>query len=405
MSKGSSQPATSTVTSTQSNLPTYAQPYYEAALNTATGVTGIGPDGKGVGSQPQYTGQQVAGFSDLQNNAIAGANDLSSLYQPYAQNAANTLGNALAQPTQFNYQAQQYNPSTFSASQVNAPALQVAQIQGPQQYSQQALSQYMDPYIQNVVNANKAAAVQDFQTQQADRDAAAIRQGAFGGGRDAVVNGVAQNGLASRLSALENQGLESAYQNAQNQFGIANQLGLQTQLANQNSFNTTQGLGAQLGLQSQLANQSAGLQAQQMGEQSNQFGANYDMSSALAAAQGQATANQANIQNGLTGANLYSQLGTQNLANQSNALGTQYQFGAQQQGLTQQQENIDYQNFVNQRDYAKNQLAYYMGLLHGTPTAVNSDVVTQQAQPSTLSQLGGLGIAGLGLSNIASKIG
>ena len=399
MSKGGGSTSPTNTVSTTTNLPTYAQPYYESALNTAGAITGVGTSA-GIGNMPQYTGELVAGFNPLQQNAVNSSANLQSTYQPQMADAYTAAQNAVTQPTTFNYSGQTYDPTQFSATQINAPSLQDASVQGPTAYTADNLQQYMDPYVQNVINTNMASAVQNYQTLQNQNAAQAVNQGAYGGGRDAVVQGVTQNGLAQQLSSIENQGLESAYQNAQGEFNTQNQLGLQSQLANQSSFNQTQDLMAQLGYSTQAANQQAGLTAQQLAEQSSQFGATYDMNSALAAAQGQAQAQEANQANNLQGASVLGSLGTQNLSDQSNALATQYQMGAQQQGLQQQQDTSAYNQYVNNRDYAKNQLAYYMSLLTASPQSINSNVTNAAANPSTISQLGGLGIAGLGLSNL-----
>jgi hypothetical protein len=77
--------------------------------------------------------------------------------------------------------------------------------------------------------------------------------------------------------------------------------------------------------------------------------------------------------------------------------------GGAQEAKTQQGYDSAYADFVNQRDYEKNQLAFYGGLLHGVPVQPNSDTTTYQAEPSTTQQLMGLGIGGLGAYKALSK--
>ena len=97
-------------------------------------------------------------------------------------------------------------------------------------------------------------------------------------------------------------------------------------------------------------------------------------------------------------------IGGQGLQAQEGILGLQAQTGATQQ---QQQQNIinqAVQNYAMQQQYPYQQLSFLSGLLHGLPL---QSVSTQsyQAPPSTLSQVAGLGtagIAGLGLYNAMS---
>jgi len=84
-------------------------------------------------------------------------------------------------------------------------------------------------------------------------------------------------------------------------------------------------------------------------------------------------------------------------------LGAQAGVGAQQQQQTQQGLETQYQDFMNQRDYAKQQIGWEAGILHGVPGPSNSNVVGYTAPPSGVGQAIGLGIAGLGAYNAANK--
>ena len=77
--------------------------------------------------------------------------------------------------------------------------------------------------------------------------------------------------------------------------------------------------------------------------------------------------------------------------------------GQQQQALTQQQQDVAYQDFLNQRDYSKQQANYMAGIIHGTPVTAQSNVTGYQAPPNMTGQIAGLGIAGLGAYNAATK--
>jgi len=70
--------------------------------------------------------------------------------------------------------------------------------------------------------------------------------------------------------------------------------------------------------------------------------------------------------------------------------------------FTQQGLDIAYADFINQRDFPRQQLNYYSGILRGVPITPGQESTTYQAPPSQLSQLLGLGVGGLGLAKAFS---
>ena len=134
------------------------------------------------------------------------------------------------------------------------------------QYAQQATSPesmqaYMSPYMQNVVQQQQREAVRASNIARQAEQARAVGQGAFGGSRSAIVEAEMQRNLGTQLSDIQAQGLQRAYEQAQQaqQFGAglgiqglqAGYQGLQTGLAG-----TAQGMeGARTG----IAGQQAGL--------------------------------------------------------------------------------------------------------------------------------------------------
>jgi hypothetical protein len=53
---------------------------------------------------------------------------------------------------------------------------------------------------------------------------------------------------------------------------------------------------------------------------------------------------------------------------------------------------------MDQQNYQKQQLEYLSNILRGNAAALGSTQVQYTPQPSTISQIGGLGLAGLGLA-------
>ena len=90
------------------------------------------------------------------------------------------------------------------------------------------------------------------------------------------------------------------------------------------------------------------------------------------------------------------QLGQTQFGQQKDIIQGQASMGAQQQGLEQQRLQQQYQDFLNQRAYPQQQLAYMSDMLRGLPLSQSTQQM-YQAPPSMVSQLGGLALAGYGM--------
>jgi len=460
-----------TSTNTTTNIPEYAKPYFMDLMNQTQAVSGQGYvpyDGAriqgqtpaqmeaanriGSASEPS----QIAGATNMTGMAAQGMQGMTDYSTPYIGSTFNPqatqMYNMPDQSQMYNapQQSQMYNAPQQS-QMFNAPSSVQSQYQ-PGQFTGSAVSQYMNPYEQNVVDTAKRESNNQFQQQNIARDSLSAAQGAFGGDRAALVKQEAQRGQNLNLNAIQNQGDQAAYNAATQQFN-ANQG--QQQVANQqglgaNTFNSQQQMAyGQAGNQNQQFNTNAQQQYGQAGNQNQQFNANLQQQYGQAGNQNQQfNANlqqqygQAGNQNQQFNANQQyqaGQLGLQgqmgNASAQAQAAGIQQagwqglgamgnqmgnlgqtqqnlylqrasalnQVGTQQQQTGQQALDAAYQNFVNQRDYPKSQLNFYSGILHGVPVSANSDVQTTTPAPSTLGQLAGLGIAGAGAYNAYSS--
>lgn len=90
------------------------------------------------------------------------------------------------------------------------------------------------------------------------------------------------------------------------------------------------------------------------------------------------------------------QLGQTQFGQQKDIIQGQASMGAQQQGLEQQRLSQQYQDFLTQRGYPQQQLAFMSDMLRGLPLTQQTQQM-YQAPPSTLSQVGGLGLTAYGL--------
>jgi hypothetical protein len=199
-----------------------------------------------------------------------------------------------------------------------------------------ATSAYMNPYLKASLAPQLEEARRQYDITGAQQQSAATRAGGFGGSREALMAAENRRNMGTAMNQMIGQG----YNNA---FGQAQQ---------------AQQFGANLGLQGQQGQ--------------------------LSALQGQLGA--ANQLAGLGGQQLQAQQGIYNLQNQ---------LGQQQQTQQQNVINQAIQNYATEQQYPFMQLGVLNSMLRGLPMQQSSTQM-YQAPPSAVSQLAGLGTAGLG---------
>lgn len=307
-------------TTNTSNLPEYARPYFERMMGRA--------EEESNQTYPTYGGQRIAGFTPDTQTGFQITRDVAARGMPEMDRATAMSGMA--------------GMAGLGATGYRSNAIQ------QQAFGQDQAQQYMSPYMNEVIERQKAAAVREFDEGRPSRETQAIRSGAFGGYRSAVQEGVAQRGLQNRLSDIEGTGRQQAFQNAQSQFE---------------------------------RDRAASMSAQGMTEQQRLAAAQFGLAGAGLGLQSAATMGQLGAQR-------------QGLAlQQAQALQGQ---GTAQQNLTQRELDTMYQDFINQRDFNKQQIAFMSNILRGVPVQPNV-VQSTYANPNPLSQIAGLGIAGYGL--------
>lgn len=221
------------------------------------------------------------------------------------------------------------------------------------------------------------------------------------------------NQQTAQQSALANQAaLNQAGQFGASQAQAANlanqQVTQQANLASQQAYNQALQFGATQAQAAQIANQQARLTASQANQQTQLQTGIQNLQSLLTTQQQQEAARQAAANINLQGAQFGTQTGLQSATQMANLGTTQQQqelnriqalsaVGESQQALQQQQLNQAYQDYMEQRDWEKNQLGYLSGLIRGTPFSTTTTQGVAAASPSTSSQLlsAGLGVAGL----------
>jgi hypothetical protein len=207
----------------------------------------------------------------------------------------------------------------------------------------------MNPYQQNVTEIQLREAQRQADIASTGRQADQTSKGAFGGSRAAIMDAEAARNLALQKGDIQAQGLNTAYGQAQNQFNSEQQ-------ARQN--------------------------AAQLNAQQGQFGAGLGL-------QGMQTA--------LTGASTLGNIGNMQYNQNMGINQMQNQLGAQQQQQVQSDLNNQYQDFQGSQNYPYKQIGFMSDILRGAPTTnAGSTMYNYQAPPSLMSQVGGLGAAGLG---------
>jgi hypothetical protein len=338
-----------------------------------------------------YGGDTIAGFTPEQTAAMQG---IYGLQAPGGMAAAES---GLAGAAQAAQGLQTYTPTTFGTqyaptgvtSGYTATAATPGYTAGT--FDTATAQAMMDPYMRNVLDTQKKEAMKEFQRGKAGRAAQAVQAGAFGGGRFGAEEAVAESEMLDRLANIEATGMQTAYQQAREQFGAEEAMQQQA---------------AQMGLTAQQQTEAARQQeeqfaqsAAQMTEGQQQFAANIAQQVATsqeAANQFAATYGQQGVQLSMQVAQAQQQQATAQQDLDVARLNLQKATGAEEQALAQREFDRAEQDFINARDYNRNQLAFLNAMLRGMPTQSTSQTVQTASTAGLGTQLAGAGIAGLG---------
>ena len=178
----------------------------------AVAFTGVPIVSGGIGSLSQQTGETAEGFKARQDAARA-----------FTTRQQNLAGLAPTVAGQDALQTQAQNLATQGVGSYQPFLDQAKASTGPQ-----AFQEFMSPYQSQVMEASLAEFDRNSQMQQQQIADRAVASGAFGGGREGVMQAEYQAGSdrnrAQLQAGLLNQGFQQAQQAAQQQF--QNQQGL-----------------------------------------------------------------------------------------------------------------------------------------------------------------------------------
>jgi hypothetical protein len=180
---------TTTVTGQQA-IPTELMPYF-----TGTGgVAGLLPKAQEIFSKDYATQYGTP----LQESGLAGAGRIAPM-SAMQQQVGTQLG-AMGTPGQFQ--------TGYGSAGMGLGAL-------GSMLSPEMTGQYMSPYMQNVVDVNKAEALRDAQKSLVGQNLQAARQGTYGGARQLLAQSEADRNLQTKLGQIQAQGMQSAFDAAQ----------------------------------------------------------------------------------------------------------------------------------------------------------------------------------------------
>jgi len=345
---GSSAPTTQTSYST--NLPEYAKPFYEELLKQSgqqiykTDASGAVT---GVKEFIPYTGSRVADFTPRQE---AVQTQTAALTQPGQFGAATTgLGTGTTMGLGAGMtgldQAFGYSPMAVSGGTFDAPAA----------------SYYMSPYQTGVTDIAVREAEKQRDMAKSAGVTGSIGRGTFGGARQALMQTEQERLANQNIGDIRTRGQQEAFMNAQQQFE---------------------------------RDQARRMQAAQLGQQAQQYQAGIGKDIGLAG-----------LTAGLQGSQALGAIGAQQQGSDIERLKAQAASAGESQAMQQERLNQQYQQFMDQQNYQKAQLDYLSNILRGNAGALGSTQVAYAPAPSMASQLGGLGLAGLGLYNVLGKQG
>lgn len=355
---------TQNVVQSTSNIGEAQRPYYNTLMQGAQGLL--------TAQTPLYDRERLEGFTGQQQKLqgeIAGMQTPGQFGQ--ATNFAQQAGvGALGTGT--------YDPSQFNAQQVQAQNLNMYQMDPAQQFGNEQAQQYMSPYVQNVLDVQKRKAQEDAQQSQLMQNLGSARTGTYGGSRQLLAGLTRERDLGRQMGDIQASGMQAAYENAQQQFERDRTAGYNVNNANLNARLGVQELGSKTGLEAALANQRNDLEAQRLAEQSRQFGSTLGLDKFKVA--GDMAQTLSNIGS------------AQSQADQAR-LGMQQSTAAQEQALNQQMRDLDYADFLAQKNDPYARLQQYSNLMSGVPQAVTKTETTSAPGMSVGDRLlaGGLG--------------
>ena len=304
---GGGQPAQTSQTQTV-ELPEWARPYAKETLAKTSALTGE--------DYKPYEGDRISGFTPAQT-----------------QTQQKIMGMDIA-------------PQMGMATGVTG-ASGLASLGAGAQYGQMAtdpgsMQAYMSPYMQNVVDIQQREAARQAGIAGTQRGGQAVRAGAFGGSRQAIMEAEAGRNLQQQLGDIQGRGLQAAFEQARQAQQFRSELGMK---------------GTQAALSGIQAGSELGLRGAGQAAQAGQ---------------------------------VLGQLGATQFGQEKDILQAQMGVGEQQRAMDQSKLDLGYQDFLRQQQYPYQQLGFVADMVRGIPVGQSATTIYSQPGPNPLSQMAGL---------------
>tara|TARA_Y100001937_G_scaffold11765_1_gene14702 strand:- start:733 stop:2001 length:1269 start_codon:yes stop_codon:yes gene_type:complete len=352
-----------TTRSVTTNLPEYARPFYEELLKQTgkqTYTTDAQGNVTGVQEFTPYTGERVVGFTPQQQAVQQGVMSLQTPSQFGAATSTlgdvSTLGTATAARGLTG--ALDFTPGSTETLKMETPTnVPSFTYGGPE----------TNPFTSAVTEQAIAEARRQAEADKSSAAMQSIGRGTFGSGREALLTAEGDARTRALIADLRAKGNQAAFENAQQQFERDRAANIQ--VAGQNL--------------------AAERERRKLEQQGGQFGAKLSADLGLGG-----------LGTTLQTAQAQGQLGRNEQMANLERLRAQAATAGQQQALDQELANLRFQEFMEQQDFQRRLLEFQSNILRGQSGALGATQVQYAPRPSLATQIGGLGIAGLGLSRM-----
>lgn len=330
-----------------------------------------------------FSGQRIAGFSPLEQASYSGIGALGMAGLPQSFLMGEAAGGAalgqLAPAAGMGYGdlsgiAAGVDPLSARAQrQAQTYAGQFGGLSGAagqtQMWPDVNLPAYMNPFQQQVTDIAARQAQEMGQRQLAELGSNMALQGAFGGSRQALLEGDILRGTREQVADITAAGQRDAYQAAMQQFNADRAARLQG-----------------LGQAGQLLGQGLG---------ATQFGMGFGLD-ALARQQAALEAANQLYQQGaqglMSGAGAMADIGGMGQGMNIDLLNLMNQAGQQQRGVQQAALDVGFQDYLRQQQYPMQQFGFMANILGGLPAGGDTTFSTFQQPRSLFGSLLGTGI-------------
>jgi len=383
MSKGGSSnrdttPPVQEMTSTTTNLPAYAEPYFRQGLERSVYES--------ARPYEAFPGQRLADFSSQERAAMQGMEGMARAGSPSQfLDASNISRNIGYQGSGMGMDiANQFNPEPIQ-SKFQTPDFGPGFTAGTVADTE-TIQRYTNPYQQMVTDIEKREASRQSDIMGSQIGQRAAQAGGMGGYREAIMQAERERNLGQQLGDIQTRGSQAGFQQAQKAFESdrdaryrAGQLGLQTGQAADTSFSRQD--------EARLGADRFNVEAQR---QRSELG--------LRGLQG----DQAGTNQRLDAARVLGGFGQQQQDMDYTRLKNLQASGEIQRQLDQQGMSMGYQDFLRQQAFPREQLGFFNNMLRGLPITPGSTTASYGG-PSSAERLLGSGISSVGLYNALNR--